>query len=273
MSFKTLSAWLRRQTKSFRADEGGNLLITFALSTVPIVGFIGAAVDYSRANSVKAAMQAAVNSTALMLSKDAQKLSTAEISQKANDYFNALFNRTEAINVVVNPIFTSPQDGSFRLDVRATARVPTTFTKVFGQSKLNVDVKSEALWGIKKLEVALALDNTGSMSRISKMTNLKTAAHNLLTTLKKRRQDRWRRQGRDRPLRHDRQSRHQLQEQQLVRIRQPRMRLQVLHQHQLEELLGRLRARPHVSLRHAGRSADHLQQLLPGLRLWVARPS
>jgi uncharacterized protein YegL len=40
------------------------------------------------------------------------------------------------------------------------------------------------LWGIRKLEVALALDNTGSMSSSQKMANLKTAAKNLLTTLK-----------------------------------------------------------------------------------------
>ena len=109
---------------------------------------------------------------------------TAEISQKASDYFNALFNRAEALNVAVTPIFTSPQQGNFKLDIRVTGAVPTTFTKVFGQSTLNVDVKSQALWGIRKLEVALALDNTGSMSSNSKMTNLKTAAHNLLTTLK-----------------------------------------------------------------------------------------
>ena len=38
---------------------------------IPIIGFVGAAVDYSRANSAKAAMQAAIDSTALMLSKDA----------------------------------------------------------------------------------------------------------------------------------------------------------------------------------------------------------
>ena len=39
------------------------------------------------------------------------------------------------------------------------------------------------LWGIKKLNLALVLDNTGSMASSSKMTNLKTAAHNLLTML------------------------------------------------------------------------------------------
>jgi uncharacterized protein YegL len=39
------------------------------------------------------------------------------------------------------------------------------------------------LWGIKKLNLALALDNTGSMSSSGKMTELKKAAHTLLTTL------------------------------------------------------------------------------------------
>ena len=34
-------------------------MITFALATVPVIGFVGAAVDYSRANSDKTAMQAA----------------------------------------------------------------------------------------------------------------------------------------------------------------------------------------------------------------------
>ena len=40
------------------------------------------------------------------------------------------------------------------------------------------------VWGIKKLNLALALDNTGSMASSGKMTALKEAAHNLLTTLK-----------------------------------------------------------------------------------------
>ena len=41
------------------------------------------------------------------------------------------------------------------------------------------------VWGIKKLELALALDNTGSMSSANKMTELKKAAHSLARTLKK----------------------------------------------------------------------------------------
>jgi Flp pilus assembly protein TadG len=184
MATMTLMDRMRGALRAFRQADRGNVVITFALATIPMVGFVGAAVDYSRANSAKAAMQAAVDSTALMLSKDAQSLTTAQLNQKATSYFNAVFNRTEVTNIVITPTFTSPQQGSFKLDVAGTGKVPTTFTKVFGQQNLNINVNSEVLWGIRKLEVALALDNTGSMSSSNKMTNLKTASHNLLNTLK-----------------------------------------------------------------------------------------
>ncbi len=97
---------LRNKWRAFRASEGGNTAIIFGLAVLPIFGAAGAAVDYSRANSVKAAMQAALDSTALMLSKEARGLDQAQLEKKANDYFKALFNRAEAYNIVVKPTYT-----------------------------------------------------------------------------------------------------------------------------------------------------------------------
>jgi Flp pilus assembly protein TadG len=175
---------LRQGIRNFRVAKGGNVVLTFALTLVPVMGLVGAAVDYSRANSARTAMQAAVDSTALMLSKDALGLTNAQLAAKAQAVFSALFNRTEVNNVVLTPVFTNPSQGSFKLDITATGLVPTTFTKIFGQANLAINVNAEVVWGIRKLEVALALDNTGSMASSQKMTNLKIAAHNLLTTLK-----------------------------------------------------------------------------------------
>ena len=67
---KTLWTKLTGALGAFRIARAGNVAITFALATLPIVGTVGFAVDYSHANSVKAAMQAALDSTALMLAKD-----------------------------------------------------------------------------------------------------------------------------------------------------------------------------------------------------------
>jgi Mg-chelatase subunit ChlD len=69
-----------------------------------------------------------------------------------------------------------------KLDGSAT--VNTTFARVIGHQQIAISATSEVIWGIKKLNLALVLDNTGSMDSNNKMGALKTAAHNLLTTLK-----------------------------------------------------------------------------------------
>jgi Mg-chelatase subunit ChlD len=130
-------------------------------------------------------MQAALDSSALMLSKDAKVLSeNGQLDSKATTYFTALFNRPEAGNVQITPHYTPQQGGMFNLTLSGSATVNTLFWRMMGQSQVNITALGEVVWGIKKLNLALALDNTGSMNQNSKMTELKTAAHNLLATLK-----------------------------------------------------------------------------------------
>jgi Flp pilus assembly protein TadG len=167
----------------FVGDRRGGVAPMFALGLVPVIGFVGAAVDYSRGNAARTAMQASLDATALMLSRDAATMTPGEVSAKAVSFFTAQFNRPEAADVQITATLSSPQAGSFTLHVAASANVPTTFTKLLGQDKLDISTSADVKWGIKKLEVALALDNTGSMAQSGKLTQLKTAAHNLLTTL------------------------------------------------------------------------------------------
>ena len=170
---KSLLDGLRSRLREFRGANGANVTITFALATIPMVGFVGAAIDYSHANSVKAAMQAAADSTALMLAKDAASLSSSEIQTKGNAYFKALFTRPEATGLALNINYTTTS-GS-QVTVAATADVKTDFMRMMGFPKLKVGVNSQARWGNTKLRVALVLDNTGSMAADGKMDALKTA--------------------------------------------------------------------------------------------------
>ncbi len=84
---------LRRTLKAFRTARSGNVAITFAFATLPIVGTVGFAVDYSHANSVKVAMQSALNSTALMLSKEAATVSSAQLANRCIDLFQGACSR------------------------------------------------------------------------------------------------------------------------------------------------------------------------------------
>ena len=90
----------------FRKDDRASVLPIFGLALIPIIACMGAAIDYSRASATRTDMQSALDSVAIMLSKDANKLTTAEIQTKANDYFTAMFNRPEAKGIVVTPVFS-----------------------------------------------------------------------------------------------------------------------------------------------------------------------
>jgi len=167
----------------FVADQRGGAVPMFALALVPIIAAVGAAVDYSRGNAARTAMLAALDATALMLSRDAADMQPAQVTAKAESFFNAQFNRPEVTNLSVNAVLSSPQQGSFVLNVTASGTVPTTFTQLLGHTQMNIGSSAEVKWGIKKLELALVLDNTGSMASNGKLTQLKAAAKSLLTTL------------------------------------------------------------------------------------------
>jgi Flp pilus assembly protein TadG len=172
---------LHQRVRELSAANAANVTVVFALATVPIAGFVGAAVDYSSANSIKAAMQAATDSTALMLSKDAATATSGSLNTKASNYFMALFNRPQATITSVTPTYTTT-DGS-QVVVTAKGSVKTNFMGLLGFSQLNIATTSTIKWGNTRLRVALVLDNTGSMAEDGKMQALITASKNLLTQL------------------------------------------------------------------------------------------
>jgi len=159
----------------------GNVAIIFALALIPLLAFVGLAIDYSRANSLKAAMQTALDSTALMISKTAANLSATQIQDTAKSYFLAEFNHPEAKNIQFTASYST--SGGSQVVVTASADMNTDFLSVIGDKQLTITAASTAKWGSSRLRVALVLDTTGSMADDGKLTALQTATKNLLTQL------------------------------------------------------------------------------------------
>jgi Flp pilus assembly protein TadG len=168
----------------FCDNAQANVAPIFAIAMIPILGLTGTAVDYSNATAARTALQAALDTTALMLSKEANGLTQDQLNTKATQYFDANITNVEVKNRVVSPVFSTPQAGNFVLNISVTASADLRFMSIFGHTSLPISSSTEVKWGIKRLELAMVLDNTGSMANNNKMTNLKTAANNLLTTLK-----------------------------------------------------------------------------------------
>jgi Flp pilus assembly protein TadG len=167
---------------SFLQDRRAGVAPIFALAIIPVIGLVGAAVDYSRGNSVRTALQSALDATALAMAKSAPTLTESQLQQKASDHFLALFNKPYAKNVGVTAAYTTT--GGSTLTLTATGKVDTTFTRIMGFTEMNIGSSATIKWGNQRLRVALALDTTGSMASAGKIDALKTATKNLLDQLK-----------------------------------------------------------------------------------------
>src|SRR6187402_1876521 len=182
MSVSLLVPCLARLLARFRRSHDGNIAITFAIALVPLIGFVGAAVDYTRAASARSAIQVALDSAALMVAKDdsAGSLTATQVTAKARAYFLALYKNTNATTVTVGATYSNDPTLGSQVVLTGTGTVATAFMKVLGTPTLNLNISSTAAWGMTKLRVAMALDNTGSMSSDGKMSALKTATNNLI---------------------------------------------------------------------------------------------
>jgi Mg-chelatase subunit ChlD len=131
-------------------------------------------------------MQAALDSTSLMLSKDLSSgvITTSQIGSQAQTYFAALFTNKDAQGVSVSATYTQASGSSgSTVQVSGSGSISTDFMKVAGIPTMNFNASSTATWGANLLRVALVLDNTGSMANYNKIGALQSAAKNLVTQL------------------------------------------------------------------------------------------
>ena len=177
---------VRTAATRFAGAKDGNIAILFGIAVIPIITFVGAAIDYTRANSARSSMQAAMDSTALMLAKDLTEgtITASQIAQKAQDYFGALYTNTDAKSVAVNATYTQNNGNGSTILVNGSGFVNTDFMKLAGFPKLDFNTSSTSAWGNVRMRVAMALDNTGSMADDGKMPAMQTAAKSLIDQLK-----------------------------------------------------------------------------------------
>ena len=164
--------------KSFWSCRSGNVGLLFALAIVPVVASIGLAIDYSTAVSARYRLQNAIDATALSLAHARIDLTEAELQARAKIVFAQNFMSDDY--TTLGPI--TVVRGTDFITVNASAQTKTTFSRVLSINTLDVASAGKVVWGPVRVEVAMALDNTGSMAG-TKLTELKKAAKLLVDTL------------------------------------------------------------------------------------------
>jgi len=173
---------LKQEVLRLARDEHGHVAVIFTLLLIPLIGLTGGAIDYTRASRAKAAMQAALDATALAVSKEAASLSPFALSQRANEYFLDAFNGVETQNVTVTASYTTGVGST--VELASAGAVKTHFIGILGIDEMHISSSTKTKCGTKRLRVALALDVTGSMASSTKLPTLKTATKNLINQLK-----------------------------------------------------------------------------------------
>ena len=176
---------IRRDSRAerFLQDTRGSVLPIFVFLVPVLMAVIGAAVDYSRASSANAKLQAALDSTALAMSAKAPSLSASELSSQATAYFSALFTHAGVSNSTINISYSTTNGPQVVLNGSATVKTLFLSMPPINTTAITIASSSTIAWGNTRLRLALVLDNTGSMADSGKITALKTATQNLLTQL------------------------------------------------------------------------------------------
>lgn len=166
--------------RRFWSNEKGSMIVMFAVALIPVLALMGAAIDYSRASLARTKMQGALDATGLFLTNLPAGTSQDELNAKATQFFYANYTDSDVLAIQLT---VTPDVLPGKLNLTANGTYDPKMVNLVGITSFPVGAKTEVKWGIGKVEVALALDNTGSMSG-NKITQLKLAAHELVNVLK-----------------------------------------------------------------------------------------
>lgn len=185
MNTGSLFKQARSAATRFHRAESGNVAVFFAIAILPMLALVGAAIDYARVNNARTALQTALDTAALMVSKDASigTLTDDQVTEKAQAYFKALYNHPEAPVGPIDAKYTPNSGQGASILLSGGGSMQTDFMKVAGFPTIDFKSSSTTKWGNTRMRVAMALDNTGSMAQNNKMSNMQTAAKDMITTL------------------------------------------------------------------------------------------
>jgi Flp pilus assembly protein TadG len=155
--------------RSLARDKRGNTLAMMAIALIPLMGFVGSAVDSARMYVVKVRLQQACDAGVLagrkFMTSSSSSTLDATATQQARTFFNNNFDATLFGSSAVS--FTPAKTADQQVSGTATATVPMTLTKMMGFRDVVLNVSCEARFDVADIDVMFVLDTTGSMAYLA----------------------------------------------------------------------------------------------------------
>jgi Flp pilus assembly protein TadG len=166
----------------FRGEKrrrSGNVAVITALSITPVAALAGFGMDLMRANAVRAEIQEAVDAAALAAARR-QALGAVDLATLRQSAENAFAANTPQVDAgACTPMTLTANAGAGVVNVGVTCAVQTMFPLLVAMDAWDIGVAAESRYERTRLDLALMLDVTGSMSG-QKLIDLKNAAKDLV---------------------------------------------------------------------------------------------
>ncbi|MCG6857985.1 MAG: pilus assembly protein TadG-related protein, partial [Salaquimonas sp.] len=185
MSFKRFRKFLR--------NEAGNYAIMFGLTVFPILGGVALAVDYTNIQRYRGAVQDSLDAAALATAKEySSGVTGTALEDYAKDFFDSNLpnfipagNVDLGVSLVDSQIVDTNGDPAIIKTVKldASLEYDSFVAQVLGYDKFDLGISSQVALGNITVEVAMVMDNSGSMSQNGKITSERDTAKQLVDTI------------------------------------------------------------------------------------------
>lgn len=160
-------------------DSRGSVLGLSAVAMLTLAAVGGLATDSALGFLVKSRMTKALDAAALAAGRNAL---TADISAEARAFFDANFVPGYLGSTITQFAVTADANAEY-ITLSAEARLPTRFMRLLGFEQLTVSAHSVVQRQTRGMELALVMDNTGSMRSGGKIDAMKAAARELIDVI------------------------------------------------------------------------------------------
>ena len=155
----------------FGRDDSGSTAVIFAICFSVVFAAVAMVIDFGYATTVKVRQQNALDAATLAASDE---LGTTNEATRGPAVARAFYDANTKGNPTGQLGNVNLNSGAGTVESSAQTGVGAWFMKVFGFNQLNVTGKAVVARSTGTVEVALVLDNSGSMN--SEMSTLRTAA-------------------------------------------------------------------------------------------------
>ena len=124
----------------FGGKASGNDAVMFAIAIIPVVGAVGAAIDYARINGVRAKLADALVAGVAAIGNQ-PKMTEAQAFATVRNVLNARMGPDDAQIWRLNSV---TEDGQGHITAVASGSVDTAIGRIIGLDRVPVSVRSEA---------------------------------------------------------------------------------------------------------------------------------